>query len=118
MISFFILNAIFGLIPFNLLHSFSLEIDPYDTIELIISVSIGIFSILLLLLSVSAYRETRVKSVLYAATAFGLFAVNLFVGSLEDYVEEFNPVLSSILISFITLAILILFFMAIVRKNR
>jgi hypothetical protein len=118
LIPFFITNPIFGLIPFNLLHSFSLEIDPYDTIELLISVSIGIFSILLLLLSVSAYRETRVKSILYAATAFGLFAVSLFVGSLEDFIEDFNPVLSSILISSITLAILILFFIAIVRRNK
>lgn len=118
MISLLIIQSILNIIPFKSSSTYYLDIEPLGTIEFLISASIGVFSILLLLLSLSAYKETKIKSVLYASAAFGLFAVSLFVETLEDYYEILDSVFSSLLVSSITLAILILFFMAIIRRNR
>jgi hypothetical protein len=90
----------------------------YESLESIILAAIGIFSLLLLALSILAYRRTGLKKIIYAAIAFSLFAIQLILGSLEeaiDFLEE--PPIGDILISSMTLAILVLFFMAIVRKN-
>lgn len=94
------------------------EGEWYDSIESIILAAIGIFSLLLLALSVLAYRRTGLKKIIYAVIAFSLFAIQLIMGSLEEtigFLEE--PPIGDILSSSITLAILILFFMAIIRKN-
>ena len=90
----------------------------YESLESIILAAIGIFSLLLLALSILAYRRTGLKKIIYAAIAFSLFAIQLILGSLEEaigFLEE--PPIGDILISSMTLAILILFFMAIVRKS-
>ena len=113
-----IIHSIISIISFNIPSNYYLEIEPLGTVEFLISASIGVFSILLLLLSLSAYKETKIKSILYASAAFGLFAGSLFVETLEDYYELLDSVFSSLLVSSITLAILILFFMAIIRRNR
>jgi hypothetical protein len=102
----------------NLLSIFSLEIEPIGVTQKLIYVLIGIFSILLLLLSISSYKKTGLRSILYAAGAFGLFSISIFIEAIE---ENFN-ILGSILLDFlgalITLVILILFFLAIVKKNK
>ncbi len=117
MIIFSILYPIFvNFLQFNV-HSFFLEVEHVELLEQSISALIGIFSILLLLLSLSAYKKTEVKSTLYAAAAFGLFAVGLFLNVLEDSYEIFESIYSDILTSSITLSILILFFLAIVKRN-
>ncbi len=117
MIMFSILYPFFvNFLQFNV-HSFFLEMEHIELIEQSISALIGIFSILLLLLSLSAYKKTGVKSTLYAATAFGLFAVGLFLKVFEDSYTIFDSIYSDILTSTITLSILILFFMAIVKRN-
>src|SRR5918996_2696122 len=90
----------------------------YDSIESVIQAVIGIFSLLLLALSILAYRRTGLKKIIFAAIAFSLFAVQLILGSLEEsfgLLEE-TPIID-ILSSSMTLAILVLFFLAIVRKN-
>jgi ABC-type phosphate transport system permease subunit len=53
----------------------------------------------------------------YAAVAFGLFAIQMFFDYLEDAVEAFDTPYSDIIFFGITLAILVLFFMAIVRRK-
>src|ERR671911_345419 len=73
------------------------EFEPYEPITQAIQIAIAAFSVLLLALSISAYKKTALRRILYAAVAFGLFAIQMFFG--------------------ITLAILVLFFMAIVRKK-
>jgi hypothetical protein len=90
----------------------------YDRIESVIQAAIGIFSLLLLALSILAYRRTGLKKIIFAAIAFSLFAIQLILESLEEslgILEE--PPIGDILSSAMTLAILVLFFMAIVRKN-
>ena len=90
----------------------------YDRIESVIQAAIGIFSLLLLALSILAYRRTGMKKIIFAAIAFSLFAIQLILESLEEslgILEE--PPIGDILSSAMTLAILVLFFMAIVRKS-
>ncbi len=92
------------------------EVEPYEPITQAIQIAIAVFSLLLLGLSISAYKKTAVKRILYAAVAFGLFAIQMFFDYLEDAVEGFDTAYSDIIFFGITLAILVLFFIAIVRK--
>ncbi|MFB5598205.1 MAG: hypothetical protein ACE5RJ_04225, partial [Nitrosopumilaceae archaeon] len=75
-----------------------------------LEIAIGVFSIVLFALAITAYRNTKIKKILFAAAAFGLFAVQLLVDSLEDYVEFLEEQYIDIFVPLITLAILILFF--------
>ncbi len=93
-----------------------MEVEPYEPITQAIQIAIAAFSLLLLALSISAYKKRAVKRILYAALAFGLFAVQIFFDYLEDAVEGFDTAYSDIIFFGITLVILVLFFIAIVRK--
>ena len=93
------------------------EVEPFEPITQAIKIAIAAFSLLLLGLSISAYKKTALKRILYAAIAFGLFAIQMFFDYLEDAVEGFDTVYSDIIFYGITLAILVLFFLAIVRKR-
>jgi hypothetical protein len=95
-----------------------LQTELFDGIESAIQAATGIFSILLLALSISAYRRTGFKKIIYAAAAFALFAVQLLFESLEDTFEVLDTGYGSVLASSMTLAILVLFFLAIVQKNK
>jgi hypothetical protein len=83
----------------------------------LVDLAIMVFSLLLLSLSLIAFKNTGLKKILYAAGAFGLFAVSLFL----EYAEESMDFLGGIDIDFvgsaITLGILILFFVAIVKRR-
>ncbi len=94
-----------------------MEVEPYEPITQVIKIAIAAFSLLLLALSISAYRKTAFKKILYAAVAFGLFALQMFVDYLEDAIEAFDTPYTDIVFFGITLAILVLFFMAIVRRK-
>ena len=93
------------------------EVEPYEPITQAIKIAIAAFSLLLLALSISAYKKTALKRILYASIAFGLFAIQMFFDFLEDAVEAFDTAYTDIIFFGITLAILVLFFMAIVRKK-
>ncbi len=94
-----------------------LEMELYEPVTQAIKIAIAAFSILLLGLSISAYKKTALKRTLYAAVAFGLFAIQTFFDYLEDAVKAFDTPYSDIIFFGFTLAILVLFFMAIVRKR-
>lgn len=94
------------------------EEEWYDSIESAILATTGIFSLLLLALSILAYRRTGLRKIIFAAIAFSLFAIQLILGSLEEtfgFLEE--PPIGDILTASMTLAILVMFFLAIVRKE-
>jgi len=92
--------------------------EDYEPIVNIIKIGIGVFSILLFGLSVSAYKKTALKNIIYACVAFGLFAAQLFFDYLEDVVISLSQPYNDVIFYAMTLAILILFFLAIVRRNR
>lgn len=91
--------------------------DQYEPIVQIIKIAIAAFSLLLLGLSLSAYSKTKLKKIIYAAIAFGLFAVQLFFDYLEDAVPSFETAYNDIIFYAMTLAILVLFFVAVVRRK-
>jgi len=82
-----------------------------------LEIGIGIFSLVLFALAITAYRNTGIKKILFAAAAFGLFGVQLLVDTFEDYIDFLEEQYIDIFVPLITLAILILFFVAIVKKR-
>jgi hypothetical protein len=94
---------------------FPLQVE-FVILENLETLLIGIFSIILLLLSISTYQKTGLKNILYAATAFALFAFDVFI---EFVIERFYSVpypLQDLLHTSITLAILGLFFVSIIKR--
>ncbi|MEW6604586.1 MAG: hypothetical protein AB1351_07845 [Thermoproteota archaeon] len=92
--------------------------DAFEPVEQMIKIGIAAFSLLLLGLSISAYRKTALKGIIYAAIAFGLFAAQLFFDYMEDAVEGWEQPYSDVIFYAMTLAILVLFFLAVVRRNK
>jgi hypothetical protein len=82
------------------------EEEWYESIESVILAATGILSLLLLALSILAYRRTGLKKIIFAAIAFSLFAIQLILEALEESlgILEEPPVGD-------------MFFLAIVRKN-
>ena len=83
------------------------------------SIEIGIigFSLVLFALSLSAYRNSGMKRILFAAGAFVLFTIQLFVDYLGELFNFLEEDVTDIILSLVTLGILILFFMAIVKRK-
>jgi hypothetical protein len=71
----------------------------------------------LLALSISAYRKTGLKKIAYAIVAFALFAVYLFYEYLEGVFKFLGEGYSDIILHSMTFGVLVLFFLAIVRKD-
>lgn len=115
----FIVSGLDLVIPLLIINVMPLlQIDSYEGIETIILAITGIFSLLLLGISISAYRKTGLKRILFAAAAFALFGIQLLVESLEENIEFlFDTEFMSIVTASMTLGILLLFFLAIVKKN-
>ena len=93
-----------------------LETEPFG-IESGIELGIVAFALILFTLSITAYRNTRIKKILFAASAFALFAIQLFVDSIEDYIGILDEDVTGIIVKLMTFAILVLFFVAIVKKR-
>ena len=99
-----------------ILSKLFLEIEPFG-IESGIELGIVAFALVLFALSITAYRNTKIKKILFAAAAFALFAIQLFVDSIEDYFAFFDEDITGITVKLMTFAILVLFFVAIVKKR-
>lgn len=94
-----------------------MEFEPYEPVEQALKIAIAAFSVLLLGLSISAFKKTGLKKIVYAAIAFGLFAVQMFFEYAEDTVKALDQPFNDVIFTGFTLGILVLFFMAIVRKR-
>jgi hypothetical protein len=99
-----------------ILSKIFLETEP-SGIETGIELGIVAFALVLFALSITAYRNTRIKKILFAAAAFALFAIQLFVDSIEDYLVFLDEDITGIIVKLMTFAILVLFFVAIVKKK-
>ncbi|HLG36866.1 MAG TPA: hypothetical protein VI338_01925 [Nitrososphaera sp.] len=91
--------------------------EVYDPIVQLIKIGIGAFSLLLLGLSISAYKKTALKGIIYAAVAFGLFAVQLFFDYLEDAIVGWEQPYNDVIFYAMTLGILVLFFLALIKRK-
>ena len=104
----------FGLLT---LSDLLLEIDLYEGLENGIAAGIGAFSLLLLALSITAYRKTGLRLILYGITIFALFAIQQFLDYTQNIFPEFDTPEISAFVDSLTLVILVLFFLAIVRSK-
>ena len=75
------------------------------------------FSLLLFALSIKAYLATKLGKIAYAAIAFALFAIELFIEYADDTFGFLGDFSTDIVNSFTTLCILILFFVDIVKRR-
>ncbi|HYJ02069.1 MAG TPA: hypothetical protein VEW92_07630, partial [Nitrososphaeraceae archaeon] len=90
-------------------------LDLVNTDE-IIEIIVGIFALFLFALSISAYKTIHLKKMIFAIAAFGLFAVESFIDYLEDILPALDTPYVDILLAIISLMILILFFLAFIRR--
>jgi hypothetical protein len=91
-------------------------LDLVNTDE-IIEIIVGIFALFLFALSISAYKTIHLKKMIFAIAAFGLFAVESFIDYLEDILPALDTPYVDILLAIISLMILILFFLAFIRRK-
>ena len=107
----------FMLTLLTVLFSFISQIDSFEGLEKAIALGITVISLLLLALSVTAYRKTHLRITIYAIIIFALFAIQQILDSLDDIFITLDTPITGVIISSMTLAILVLFFLAIVRTK-
>ncbi len=90
-------------------------LDSWLDLGEIIDLGIMSFSIILFVMSITAYRNTHMKKIAFAAVAFALFSVQLFIEYYSEATSIFEDQLDLIL-PIITLLILLLFFFGVVKK--
>lgn len=93
------------------------DIDQYEIPEGIIEIVIGALAFVLFLLSLSAYLATKIKKLIFAVGAFGLFSISALIDILEDTIEVFDAPYMDLVLSLIMLSVLILFFLAIIQRK-
>jgi len=93
------------------------QIDSFEGLEKAIALGITVISLLLLALSVTAYRKTHLRITIYAIIIFALFAIQQFIDYLDDIFVELDIPITDVVISSLTLTILAVFFLAIVRTK-
>ena len=95
-----------------------LDIDGRFETQEALDVAIAVFALILLGLSLSAYRKTRLRRLLLVSGAFGLFAVEVLIRQLNDFVFEVGFQTQQILVASMEFVILLLFFLAIVVRDQ
>lgn len=100
----------------NFLEGLVVGNGVFDLVESLLYVAGTIFAAILIALSISAYRNTHLRKLLYAIIAFLLFGIFLFYEYLEHTIPLDNP-FTDIILPSMALSILVLFFLAIVNKR-
>ena len=99
------------------LFSFISQVGSFEGLEKAIALGITVISLLLLALSVTAYRKTHLRITIYAVIIFALFAIQQFIDYLDDIFVQLDIPITDVVISSLTLTILAVFFLAIVRTK-
>lgn len=77
----------------------------------------GIFAAFLLVVSLFAYRRTKLTRLLFVSAAFGLYAFRAILPRLEIYLPSVEVTTVTAILSSTGFVILALFFLAIVKKR-
>jgi hypothetical protein len=101
----------------TILFSVISQVESFEGLENAIALGITVISLLLLALSVTAYRKTRLKVTIYAIIIFALFAIQQFIDYLDNIIVALDNPITDVVVSSLTLTILALFFLAIVRTK-
>jgi hypothetical protein len=96
-------------VPFSLLLDFN-EVELYESLNIVVA----LFAIMLLAISLIAYRKTNLRRLLFVSVAFGLFAVQAFIRELDELAFVFGSGTEQVIIIILDLAILLFFFLALV----
>src|ERR1700686_5443410 len=100
-----------------LLLSPLVDFDQRFETEELLNGGIVLFALLMLALTLSAYRKTRLRRLLLVSAAFGLFAVEVAVRQLDAFVLAVGFQTEQVIITVMELVVLLLFFLAIVVKK-
>ena len=82
----------------------------------LLSLAVGMFAVVLLGLSLNAYRKTGMRRLLLVSAAFGAFALSVVVRNVETFVFPGVDV-DEILVTSLQLLTLLLFFLALVLRD-
>jgi asparagine N-glycosylation enzyme membrane subunit Stt3 len=82
----------------------------------LLNLAVGLFAVVLLALSLNAYRKTRLRRLLLVTAAFGFFALSVAVRNLEIFVFPGLDV-DEVLVTVLELVTLLLFFFALVFRD-
>jgi hypothetical protein len=93
-----------------------LDLGEGFEVEEVLELAVAALAVVLLALSVSAYRKTRLSRLLIVSAAFGLFAVDVLVRQLDFFVFAVGLETDEIITTLMEFAILVLFFLAVTRK--
>jgi len=94
------------------------DFDQDFEAEEILNFAIGAFSLVLLALSLSAYRRTHLNRLLLVSAAFGLFAVEVVVTQFDFFIFPLSENAEGAITALLDFVILLLFFFAVVRGNQ
>lgn len=92
------------------------QMPLYHLVEILLYIAGAILSAVLVALSVVSYHKSGLKKLLYATIAFLLFGMFLIYESLEYLYSLDNP-FTDIVIPLSGLAIILFFFLAVVKKS-
>ncbi len=85
--------------------------------EALLNVVVALFAVLLFALSLTAYRRTHLRRLLFVSGAFGLFAAAAAARNLEILIFPGVDV-DGVIVSLLELSSLLLFFLALVFRDR
>ena len=94
-----------------------LDAEEGEEAEEVLDVAIAIFALVLFALSLSAYKRTGLRRLLLVSVAFALFAVEVGIGQLDDFVFAVGYQTDLIVVAAMEFIILLLFFLAIVARD-
>ncbi len=90
--------------------------EGFETVE-VLEFAIAAFALVLLALTLSAYRKTHVRRLIFVSVAFGLFAVEVAIRQVDSFVFEVGYQTDQILVALMEFVILLLFFLAVVVRE-
>jgi|YelNatPaOPRAMG01_1025707.scaffolds.fasta_scaffold24930_4 hypothetical protein len=91
-------------------------IEGIDIVELL-KLGSGLFALILLLISTSAYYRSRQKRLLFVLGAFGLYFFKVIVEHIDIIIPNIETSFLDLLLALIDFVILLLFFLAIVIRS-
>ena len=100
------------MVPLSLLLDIG-EVEVYEYLNVVVA----IVAVILLAISLIAYRKTNLRRLVLVSIAFGLFAVEAFIRELDELALVFGSGTEQIIVIVLDLAILLLFFLALVLSK-
>ena len=91
-----------------------LDVDRIRETSELLSVVVGLFALVLLALSITAYRKTNLRRLLFVSLAFGLFAVKELISQIDFFAFSIGSGTLATLSTVMDLVILLFFFLALV----